>query len=93
MQLNISVPVDKVKETYNEVLGDFSKSVEIKGFRKGNAPIDLVEKSLDPAKVNGEVVNKLLEKYYIQALKENKINPLSNPKVEIKKFIWLGQII
>jgi len=86
LQLNISVPVDKVKETYNEVLVDFSKSVEIKGFRKGNAPKDLVEKSLDPAKVNGEVVNKLLEKYYIQALKENKINPLSNPKVEIKKF-------
>ena len=86
LQLNITVPVNKVKEAYDEFIELSVKSVEIKGFRKGNAPRDLVEKSLDPAKVNGEVVNKLLEKYYIQALKENKINPLSNPKVEIKKF-------
>jgi len=86
VQLNVSVPASKVKETYDEVLAATAKSIEIKGFRKGKAPKDLVEKNLDPAKIKGEVVNKLLEKYYIQALKENKINPLSNPKVKIEKF-------
>lgn len=86
IQLDITVPAEKVKETYDEVLASVAESAEIKGFRKGKAPKEVVEKSLDPAKINGEVVNKLLEKYYVQALKENKINPISNPKVEIQNF-------
>ena len=86
LQLNISVPADKVGEVYNEVLVALAGSSEMKGFRKGKAPKELVEKSLDPAKINGEVVNKLLEKYYIQALKEQKINPIANPRIEIQKF-------
>lgn len=86
VQLDISVPVEKVKETYDLVLAEATGSAEIKGFRKGKAPKEIVEKNLDPAKLHGEVVNKLLEKYYVQALKENKVNPISNPKVEIKQF-------
>ncbi len=86
IKLEVTVPHKKVKETYDQVLAAATESAEIEGFRKGKAPKDIVEKSLDPAKLNGEVVNKLLEKYYIQALKEHKINPISNPKVEITQF-------
>ncbi|MBD3366385.1 hypothetical protein GF360_03560 [candidate division WWE3 bacterium] len=86
LQLEISVPAEDVKKAYDTVLEKVAKSADIKGFRKGKAPKDMVEKNLDPSKLRGEVVNHLLEKYYIQALKENKINPISNPKVEIQKF-------
>lgn len=86
LQLEVTIPATNVEEVRKLVLNKFSETMEVKGFRKGNAPIDLVEKSLDPAKFNGEVVNTLLEKYYVEALKENKIAPISNPKVEIKAF-------
>jgi FKBP-type peptidyl-prolyl cis-trans isomerase (trigger factor) len=86
VQLQITVPAEKVKEAYQQSLENLAKTAEIKGFRKGNAPIDLVEESLDKGKIHGETINVLLEKYYVQALKENKINPVSNPKVEIQAF-------
>ncbi len=86
VELKITIPADVVAQTRQQVLEDFAKTTEIKGFRKGNAPLELVEKAIDAGKINGEVVNRLLQKYYVQALKEKEIHPVANPKVEILKF-------
>jgi FKBP-type peptidyl-prolyl cis-trans isomerase (trigger factor) len=68
------------------VVDTLVKTAEIDGFRKGKAPKAKVLETVDEAKLNGEVVNILLQKYYPQALKEHHIMPVSNPKVEIKDF-------
>ena len=86
LKLEITIPVTRVKETYGEVLNEVAKNTTIQGFRKGQAPINLVKEKTQTSELYGEVVNKLLETYYPQALKENKISPVSNPKVEIKEF-------
>ena len=86
VQLDVTVPAEKVNEVRELVITKLAETTEIKGFRKGNAPRDLVEKSLDQATLNGEIVNSLLEKYYVEALKQNKVAPISNPKVEVKAF-------
>ena len=85
-ELNVAVPNDKVKETYNVLLDKLVKSTEIKGFRKGQAPKSMVEEKSDVSKLYGEVINSLLQKNYPQALKENHISPIANPRVEIKEF-------
>jgi len=86
IKLEISIPAAKVKDAYGEVLTEVAKKSTIQGFRKGQAPINLVEEKTETSELYGEVVNKLLETYYPQVLKENKISPVSNPKVEIKEF-------
>lgn len=86
LEVNITVPRLKVKATYSEVLKEEVTKANLPGFRKGQAPENLVEEKLNPSDLYGEVVNKLLQTYYPQALKENKISPISNPKVEIKDF-------
>lgn len=85
-KLTITVPVSDVKQTYEKVLDEVVKEAEIKGFRKGTAPRELVKEKTDVSKLYGEVVNELLQNFYPQALKEKLISPLSNPKVEIKEF-------
>lgn len=86
LQINIIVENEKVKQAYDEILEETVKTTEIEGFRKGNAPKDMVEKKVGVSNLYGDVINKLLQTYYTQALKENKISPISNPKVEIKEF-------
>lgn len=86
LKITVSVPSDKVSEVYTHVLSHIAENTEISGFRKGKAPIELVEKSVKEAELNGEVVNHLLKQYYSQALKENKVLTLGNPKVTIKKY-------
>ncbi|MCA9308512.1 MAG: trigger factor [Patescibacteria group bacterium] len=86
VELNITVPASKVKQTYDSVLSEVVVHTTVPGFRKGKAPKDKVLERTDISKLYGEVVNALLKNYYPQALKENKIEPVSNPQVEIKEF-------
>src|SRR3989338_4097020 len=86
IKLTIKVPADKVTDTYNHVLAEFAENTEIEGFRKGKAPKELVEKKIKQSELNGEVVNHLLREYYVQALKEHKVEGIGNPRVEIKQF-------
>ena len=86
LKLIISVPSTNVKEEYEKVFEEVVKNAEFPGFRKGMAPKDMVKQKTDVSKLYGEVINNLLQKYYAQALKENLVQPVSNPKVEIKEF-------
>lgn len=86
LEIKITIPNDKVKETYNKVVEELVKNTEIDGFRKGKAPKDVVLERADKQKLNSEVMNELLQTYYPQALKEKHITPVSNPQVQIKEF-------
>ncbi len=86
LKITITVEADQVKKSYEQVLDQVVKETELPGFRKGMAPRDMVKEKADISKLYGEVVNNLLQTYYPQALKENAIAPVSNPKVEIKEF-------
>jgi FKBP-type peptidyl-prolyl cis-trans isomerase (trigger factor) len=76
----------KVKEAYEQILEEKIKTTKIEGFREGKAPKQMVEEKLGVSSLYGDAVNKLLQTYYPQALKENHIMPVSNPRVEIKEF-------
>src|SRR3972149_6899832 len=82
-ELEFEVEWPEVKKTYDHVLEHFADAVKLKGFRKGKAPKDLVEKSVDKADVYGEVINHLLPNTYAEAVKEHKLRPAIAPKITI----------
>lgn len=86
IKLTVTVPSAKVKEAYEKELNELVKKTELPGFRKGFAPKDLVKEKINVSKLYGEVINTLLQTYYPQALKENHIQSVANPLVEIKEF-------
>src|SRR3990167_731837 len=86
LKLTVTVPSEKVKQAYEKILIDVVNGAEIPGFRKGRAPKEMVLEKTDVSSLYGEVVNELLKTYYPQALKEHLIQPIANPKVEIKEF-------
>ena len=86
LKLTVTVPSEKIKQAYEKILIDVVNGAEIPGFRKGRAPKEMVLEKTDVSSLYGEVVNELLKTYYPQALKEHLIQPIANPKVEIKEF-------
>lgn len=86
IELEVTVPNEKVKNAYSETLDKVVENAEIEGFRKGQAPKKLVEEKTDTSELHGKVINNLLQTYYPQALKEKKISPISNPKVKVEEF-------
>jgi FKBP-type peptidyl-prolyl cis-trans isomerase (trigger factor) len=81
--VTITVAADKAEAARQEALAHMGEGVTIKGFRKGKAPINLVEKQLDPQKVLEHAVNHLLPEMLTVALKENDFKPLANPQIHL----------
>ena len=86
IKLTVTLEVSKVAESYNKIVNSLVEEADIKGFRKGKAPKDVVLEKADVSKVHGEVISDLLKTYYPIVLKEKGIFPYSNPKIDIKEF-------
>jgi FKBP-type peptidyl-prolyl cis-trans isomerase (trigger factor) len=86
IKLTVTVESDKVKDTYEKVLDSAVQKTAIEGFRPGKAPREMVRDKVGVSNLYGDVINDLLQAYYPQALKENHIAPVANPRVEIKEF-------
>lgn len=86
MKLTVTVENSSVKEFYEKEVTKAISEVEVQGFRKGSAPRDMVIEKVGNSKLFGDTINEVLQHFYPQALKEHKLMPVSNPKVEIKEF-------
>lgn len=71
----------------SHVLGHFRSKVKIAGFREGKAPLDMVEKNVDPAMLQSEFLEEAVQNLYVQALDTEKIRPVDRPEVQLKKFV------
>jgi len=86
IKLTVTLEASKVAESYNKIVEKLVLEADIKGFRKGKAPKEVVLEKADISKVHGEVISDLLKTYYPIVLKEKGIFPYSNPKIDIKEF-------
>ncbi len=60
--------------------------VEIKGFRKGHAPEQLVKERVSDMEVTNNALDVLLQNAYESALKEEGIVPVAHPSADVKKL-------
>ncbi|MGE0633328.1 MAG: trigger factor [Pseudobdellovibrionaceae bacterium] len=80
-KLNVEVPATAVQASFENVYKALQKRVDIKGFRKGKAPLATI-KSLYGDRVKQDVLQDILETHYRQALNELKVDPISYPEFE-----------
>lgn len=82
-KLNVEIPAEQVKSAFDKVYNSIQRQVEIKGFRKGKAPIATI-KTLYKDRVQGDVAQDLISSHYPQALKEQNIDPINYPEFEFE---------
>lgn len=85
VEIEIHIPWEEIKLSYEKIFDQVAKEVEIEGFRKGKAPKNIVADKIDKSKLYQEVVKEVIPKAYSQALSENKLNPIISPKIELIK--------
>ncbi|MEN3034060.1 MAG: trigger factor [Aquificaceae bacterium] len=76
-ELEVELEGPKVREVFEEVCLDIQKSVSIKGFRPGNAPL-WVLKARFRDRITEEVGKKLADMTISQALKEGGLTPAAD---------------
>ena len=87
LKTNLKVFVDKktINEKINVKLSELSKTVNIKGFRPGKVPVDVLKRQFGKA-VYGEVLEKILKETSAKALEEKKIKVAGQPKIDLKSY-------
>lgn len=84
-KLNIEVPATLVKSTFDNYFKGVQSQADIKGFRKGKAPITAI-KSMYGDKIKQDVIQELLQMGYSKALEEHKLEPISYPNFEFDEI-------
>lgn len=76
-----------MKKYVKQAVEDFIGNVEIKGFRRGKAPRDLVIQHIGQGHIDEKSVNIAVNDSYGKAIAENNINVVGYPDIEITKFV------
>jgi trigger factor len=87
VQLILAADDKLLAEVKQHVLQDFARSVKVQGFREGKAPLNMVEKHADPARLQSEFIEHAINQLYIAALEQEKLRPVQQPEVKITKFV------
>jgi trigger factor len=84
---DIKVFIDKkTMNTYmDERYEEIKNTVNLKGFRPGKVPKDVLKRQFGKA-IFGEVLDKVLKDTSAKALLENKIKPAGQPKLDLKVY-------
>ena len=83
--LKIFVEKKIIENHLNEKYDEVSKNVQLKGFRPGKVPKEVLKRQFGKA-IYGEVLDKVLKETSTKALSDNKIKPAGQPKIDLKTF-------
>lgn len=82
--LSFSIDQASLAEEKVHVLTAFQVEFETKGFRKGKAPMNVVESQISPTALIEEVLSHTLSHLYQHKLEENNLKPICDPQINIK---------
>ena len=80
--VEVEVPSDRCKNSYDEALSKLSRSVSIPGFRKGKVPKAVVIQQLGVKRIQASALETLLQKVWTETLDQEGIEPLCEPELE-----------
>lgn len=84
--LKITAPAAEVNAGYKKAVKKIADQANIPGFRKGKAPRAIIEMHYGKEAVKQEAFEIVANKAYSEALNQEKLIPVSDPKVEESTF-------
>jgi trigger factor len=86
VKLTIEVPFEEFEPSLQAAYKTIGAQITIPGFRKGKVPSAIVDQRVGRSAVLDEAINSALPGWYSEALQETKIQPLSQPEIDLAKF-------
>jgi trigger factor len=84
-EVSVSIEANKLSDALEKNLVKLQRTVQVKGFRAGKAPLALVKKLHSDSERN-KVFNSLIQESLQSVLRENNIETYGTPNIEIKSY-------
>ena len=88
VKLTVTVPQKEVQDNYNQIVNKYAKTIQIPGFRKGKAPVAVLERKFGEAlkaDIASDIIEKALEEVFSDIDKNDEANrplPYAQPKMD-----------
>ncbi len=80
-KLTIEVPAEKIDKQVQSRLAETAKTFEMKGFRKGKVPINVIKSRFGKG-MRQEVLGDVMNQSYYEALSQENVRAAGQPKIE-----------
>jgi len=80
-QMTVTLPAQQIEQEVSKRLSKLRKTAKLPGFRPGKIPASVIDKKFG-ADVLNEIANEMINRSYIEALTEQKLEPATRPNIE-----------
>ena len=74
-EAEITATLEDLAPFFYKAYAEYRKKIEIRGFRKGKAPIDIIKKLYGDL-IENDSLNEIASEFYRQAVKEKELKPI-----------------
>lgn len=82
-EIKIEIEATAVRAAYDKVSRKYAQGASVAGFRKGNAPVDVVRMRYKD-EIRQETLQELVTSRVTEAIRENNITPLVEPEIHLE---------
>src|SRR5437660_12805612 len=93
VKLTVEVPFDELKPSMDAAYRKIAGQVRVKGFRPGKVPPRILDQYVGRGAVLEEAVNEALPKLYGDAVRENNVEILGHPDINVTQFADGDQLV
>ncbi|MEQ4204529.1 trigger factor [Actinopolymorpha sp. B9G3] len=86
VRLTVEVPFEELKSSLDNAYREIARQVTIPGFRKGKIPPRIIDQRVGRGLVLEQAVQDAIPRLYVDALQENKVEPLGRPEVDVPEI-------
>lgn len=87
LELTITLEPKEYQKDMEEAAERLSQRAAIKGFRPGKAPYDFIKQQMGEIKIMEEAVESIIQRTFFEIIKEEKIDSVGMPKINVEKMV------
>ena len=84
-KIEVTIPWKEIDQAKTKAVATLAKNTEVKGFRKGKAPLNLVKEHLGEQAILEEASKEVLTAIYGELIKKHDLKPFLDPKISLLK--------
>ena len=82
IEVQLEVPAERCKTSYEDALTQLSRTANLPGFRKGKVPRAVILQQMGVARVQASALETLVQKIWKEAIDQESIEPLCEPELK-----------
>jgi trigger factor len=85
VKLTVELTELEMENYYQKALEKLASQINVKGFRPGKVPHEVAEQQLEKGYIMAHAIDLAIPPTYIESVKQEKIEPIAQPKVTVVK--------